>query len=263
MQSALLRKCSRCGRRQANYWCKQCQSQYNHDYYNAHRERFIGGYTLRVRASRLRLNRLKHLKPCVDCGGAFPYFLLDLDHLEGKVRALSRARGWGWERTLTEFAKCELVCVNCHRARSFWRTRRVARPRRRRWAPAVVRFLKVRSRCSDCGQRVPFYAIDLDHLGDKRFAARDTCSRAMTVAGLVRELRKCQAVCANCHRLRSVLRTYCLGEEAIVEAWKELEITAQSLGRWAILEATRQRKLPWWQYALPRDRNAGPRPLGL
>jgi L-lysine 2,3-aminomutase len=62
--------------------------------------------------------------PCGDCGGRFPPCSMDFDHLDpakkhSRVPALiGRA---GDDRILAEVAKCDIVCANCHRARTVTR----------------------------------------------------------------------------------------------------------------------------------------------
>jgi len=56
--------------------------------------------------------------------------------------------------------------------------------------------------CADCGLVFPPHVMDFDHLGDKT----GEISRFVYQVGterLVQELEKCEAVCANCHRLRT------------------------------------------------------------
>lgn len=63
-------------------------------------------------------------KPCTDCGGLFPSYVMDFDHIDGnKTDNIS-----GMVRKMTclkkiqdEIDKCELVCSNCHRIRTFAR----------------------------------------------------------------------------------------------------------------------------------------------
>jgi hypothetical protein len=44
---------------------------------------------------------------------------MDFDHLQGKDDLISKlVFQSGRERLLTELAKCELVCANCHRIRT-------------------------------------------------------------------------------------------------------------------------------------------------
>ena len=63
-------------------------------------------------------------KPCMDCGRTYPHYVMDFDHVRGtkdmNVSAGAR-NGWSPERLQTEIGKCELVCANCHRIRTFTR----------------------------------------------------------------------------------------------------------------------------------------------
>ena len=59
--------------------------------------------------------------PCADCGRRFAPCAMDFDHREptGKVSGVTRMIGRaGKDRILAEVAKCDIVCANCHRART-------------------------------------------------------------------------------------------------------------------------------------------------
>lgn len=58
-------------------------------------------------------------KPCTDCGGTYPFFVMDLDHLDGKKFSLGRAGCRSVENVKVEIAKCQPVCANCHRVRTY------------------------------------------------------------------------------------------------------------------------------------------------
>lgn len=67
------------------------------------------------------VNSLKEGKPCVDCGGFFPPVAMDFDHVNGdklKAVALMAVQSYSEKKIIAEVAKCELVCSNCHRART-------------------------------------------------------------------------------------------------------------------------------------------------
>lgn len=71
----------------------------------------------------------KQQNPCDDCGLQYPSYVMDFDHVRGVKtadisRMLSRlSRGtMTFERILDEIAKCDLVCANCHRKRTFTRS---------------------------------------------------------------------------------------------------------------------------------------------
>lgn len=60
-------------------------------------------------------------KPCTDCKTRYPHYVLDFDHRPGTVKAGVVGRMWSGprEKLLEEVAKCDLVCANCHRIRTF------------------------------------------------------------------------------------------------------------------------------------------------
>lgn len=81
----------------------------------------------RVRRERLRdLVRELKKQPCTDCKRCFHPAAMDWDHLSDKSLNLADAvrLGWSEARLLTEIAKCELVCSNCHRVRTYNRRNR-------------------------------------------------------------------------------------------------------------------------------------------
>lgn len=60
---------------------------------------------------------------CADCGYAEHVAALDFDHRPGttKVRDIKHGNTLGWEALLAEVAKCDVVCANCHRVRTYLR----------------------------------------------------------------------------------------------------------------------------------------------
>lgn len=64
----------------------------------------------------------KKSEPCVDCGQSWPYYCMQFDHLPGAVKVDTVARLASGAAPLcvllSEIAKCELVCCNCHLIRS-------------------------------------------------------------------------------------------------------------------------------------------------
>lgn len=79
--------------------------------------------------------------------------------------------------------------------------RRRARIKRHR---EMIRSIKQQP-CADCRRTFPPEAMDFDHIGEKRIEV----SRLVYVAGtaaLLAEIEKCEVVCANCHRIRTMRR---------------------------------------------------------
>jgi len=64
---------------------------------------------------------------CVDCGGHFAACAMDFDHRPDTVKLFqfggSGLVRYSLEKTLAEIAKCDLVCANCHRVRTWRRLR--------------------------------------------------------------------------------------------------------------------------------------------
>lgn len=61
-------------------------------------------------------------KPCQDCGIKYPAYVMDFDHVRGdKVRKVSGLTNGSTSVILAEIAKCDVVCANCHRQRTFER----------------------------------------------------------------------------------------------------------------------------------------------
>ncbi len=101
--------------------------QYMRDWYQKNRELHIERTTRvnrRVREKTRNYINAVNACPCTDCVGRFPPFVMDFDHVRGnKVGNLSRLYGWrvAWAKVLVEIAKCEVVCANCHRLRTYLR----------------------------------------------------------------------------------------------------------------------------------------------
>jgi len=56
--------------------------------------------------------------------------------------------------------------------------------------------------CQDCGRLdLPYYALDFDHQHSK-VGDIGTMSHRDTLSKVLREIAKCEVVCATCHRLR-------------------------------------------------------------
>ena len=67
----------------------------------------------------------KQGKKCTDCREDYPYWVLEFDHLP-KYEKLFTIGGRGsrdksLDQIKEEIAKCEIVCSNCHKSRTYWR----------------------------------------------------------------------------------------------------------------------------------------------
>ncbi len=63
-------------------------------------------------------------KPCVDCKEKYPYYIMEFDHVPGrgtKSFAISSGLAISLIKLETEMKKCDIVCANCHRRRTYMR----------------------------------------------------------------------------------------------------------------------------------------------
>lgn len=63
----------------------------------------------------------KESKPCMDCGVKYPYYVMDFDHIDNKDYNVSQMLTLSSNTILKEIEKCNLVCSNCHRIRTYKR----------------------------------------------------------------------------------------------------------------------------------------------
>lgn len=71
-----------------------------------------------------------------------------------------------------------------------------------------VRQYKNANPCKDCGRNFPYYVMDFDHCkGKKTNNINEITKRNLSFAKLQNELKKCELVCSNCHRVRTHKRT--------------------------------------------------------
>jgi len=93
--------------------CKQCKSSYRKE----HRRQ--------TRQTRQQVIREAKNKPCADCKNEYPFYVMDFDHIDPaqKVANVSQmvSQDYPVQQILDEIAKCEVVCSNCHRIRT-WST---------------------------------------------------------------------------------------------------------------------------------------------
>ena len=70
----------------------------------------------------------------------------------------------------------------------------------------TINFLnKVKSNpCADCGKRYHPVCMDFDHMGEKRFNISQV--KHLSIKSISKEIKKCELVCSNCHRLRTFKR---------------------------------------------------------
>ena len=77
------------------------------------------------RAPKLKFQQdTKSATPCLDCGVSYPHYVMDYDHRPTEVKLFNigqHGKGYTWDVLKAEMAKCDIVCSNCHRRRTWER----------------------------------------------------------------------------------------------------------------------------------------------
>jgi hypothetical protein len=176
-------------------------------YYTDNRESLL----INMRERRIQcVNWFKNLKDnqlCLDCKQPYSHYILEYDHLDPttKVRAVSHLIEGDKEKVLAEIAKCDLVCRNCHKARTYSRKSHPKYPTQK---TLNYRAAKEASPCSDCNKFYPFYIMEYDHLDSSSKKNHVSLLVDCSSERLQEEIAKCDLVCSNCHSARTYLRKH-------------------------------------------------------
>ena len=102
--------------------CRPCANEVGRANYEANKERYFAKAKERDTEMKDRIRKIKS-EPCTDCGIMYPWYVMEFDHLRDKEMEISKMmrRRMAWAKIEAEIAKCELVCANCHRERSYRR----------------------------------------------------------------------------------------------------------------------------------------------
>jgi hypothetical protein len=121
---ALCSKCNKEPRRNLSYNCKKCHNEYQKAYYKKNPRSIRDSKRRRHSEIRKLVIDAKN-NPCVDCGKEYPYYVMDLDHRPNSDKkfmlSIAASKMRSLESVRKEIEKCDLVCANCHRERTFKR----------------------------------------------------------------------------------------------------------------------------------------------
>lgn len=97
-------------------------------WYAEHREQEIAKAKIRNEKIRSELrsyiNELRAKTPCLDCGVSYPHYVMDFDHRnpsEKTKEVTNIVTSNSWKKLFAEIEKCDIVCSNCHRERTWGR----------------------------------------------------------------------------------------------------------------------------------------------
>jgi hypothetical protein len=122
------------GPRSGEYYekCKDCMKVRGRKYYYQNHDRQLKLALIRKSKSyyekRAIINALKDV-PCVDCGMKFPPCVMDFDHEDrrDKIDSISHMLSHSIDVIMKEISKCDIVCANCHRIRTFSQLAEIAK----------------------------------------------------------------------------------------------------------------------------------------
>jgi len=106
--------------------CKNCMKVRGRSYYKSNHDRQLDlALIRRRRAYKEKRDFLIKIKdvPCPDCGRKYPPYVMDFDHQDPKHKTKEVSymftRNWSLDKIKLESKKCEVVCANCHRIRTY------------------------------------------------------------------------------------------------------------------------------------------------
>lgn len=219
--------------------CKECEKARARQYNSLHVKDRAYYNKIRKLNKQNIINSFK-TDTCADCKLSYPPYVLDLDHIDGDKNGNVSAMVINTKaRILEEISKCELVCCVCHRIRTAKRLSEQkpiidrskcykCQPHRdpsanlilksngdpyackncklaQRKMAAIDIVNKIKNNpCSDCGNKYPSCAMDMDHIRGVKIANISALAKGTRkLCFLLEELDKCELVCGNCHRVRT------------------------------------------------------------
>jgi hypothetical protein len=94
-----------------------------------HRERIAAAQVARRSLLRQHIAKAKD-RPCMDCDIHYPSYIMDFDHVRGtkgfSISAELHSKCFTLAKLQEEIDKCDVVCANCHRHRTWMRKTEVS-----------------------------------------------------------------------------------------------------------------------------------------
>jgi hypothetical protein len=185
-------------------WCRECVKKYTKykDYKDYHGDR---------RQERLKwVRELKYGQPCVDCGKIYEPACMDYDHIKGnKIKSIARMimDNTPKETILKEIEKCELVCCLCHNKRTYKRQTRADESKLSDTVKNNREIIKnaKQNKCYSCGVQRDECNMQFDHIESSIKFKNISQLQNYKTETLLREIQKCNVICALCHRRKSLL----------------------------------------------------------
>lgn len=99
--------------------CKECRVLYTKEHYIKNKQKYISKARNYEQKLKDYVYLIKKSAVCADCKYSYHPCQLDFDHLKDKEFEISLGFKSGLNKLKKEIAKCEIVCANCHRLRTY------------------------------------------------------------------------------------------------------------------------------------------------
>lgn len=102
-------------------YCRDCMKEYRKESYRNNPESYKARANALQKRMREYVNEVKSV-PCFDCKVMYPTYVMDFDHRERSDKISDIAaliKNGNWKTLKDEIAKCDVVCANCHRERTW------------------------------------------------------------------------------------------------------------------------------------------------
>jgi hypothetical protein len=101
--------------------CKVCRKKYHREHYLKNKATYIAKAVALRKNIKRQVAEIKVETPCADCGLFFQPVIMDFDHgdSEKKGNVSHLAISASTKKLKEEIEKCEVVCANCHRMRTY------------------------------------------------------------------------------------------------------------------------------------------------
>src|ERR1035437_439704 len=196
------------------YWCNECTKKYSRDRYSLDIEKSRQNTRDALSTLVAWIQGIKSNTPCKDCGKIYEPYCMDYDHVPErgkKIKAISRMvlEHFSKVSIFEEIDKCDLVCLLCHNKRTFDRLNEKLGLNRKYNKRAKANILTINSfkdkPCEICHNKYENYNMQIDHINPVT-KLYDVCQLKRRHPDiLLCELKKCQVLCALCHRRKSII----------------------------------------------------------
>lgn len=103
-------------------YCKECGKSLTRSHYKRNKRLYLDRNNNAYEKHRKIVRQVKS-RPCADCGVQYPFYVMDFDHRDEATKSfeLNSIQRKTIKAILREIEKCDVVCSNCHRERTYRR----------------------------------------------------------------------------------------------------------------------------------------------